>query len=101
MEDVQWFFNGRSSEMIAVLTHDNFLALPAFANRAAFVDNAGITISQISTSDQGNYSVEVSGRDSSGAFFKENTTLRLQVGGRSCLWALYDKRTLLGTSIDW
>ena len=31
LEDVQWFYEGRSNEMIAVMTHGNFLPLPAFS----------------------------------------------------------------------
>ena len=82
LEDVQWFYEGRSNEMIAVMTHGNFLPLPAFSSRVRYVPGAGITLTRVTVADSGNYSVEVSGRDGSGAFFKTRRAVVLQIGGQ-------------------
>ena len=68
--------------MIAVMTHGNFLPLPAFSSRVRYVPGAGITLTRVTVADSGNYSVEVSGRDGSGAFFKTRRTVVLQIGGQ-------------------
>ena len=82
LEDVQWFYEGRSNEMIAVMTHGHFLPLPAVSSRVRYVPGAGITLTRVTVADSGNYSVEVSGRDGSGAFFKTRRTVVLQIGGQ-------------------
>ena len=46
--------------MIAVATVDNLLPTPAFTGRVQQTTNAGITLDDMTTSDAGNYSVEVS-----------------------------------------
>ena len=71
LEDVQWFYEGRSLEMIAVLTHGNFLPLPAFSHRVQYVSGAGITLKQVTVADSGNYSVEIS-------VYKGNSFFRLR-----------------------
>ena len=82
LEDVQWFYEGRSNETIAVMIHGYFLPLPAFSSRVRYVPGAGITLTRVTVADSGNYSVEVSGRDGSGAFFKTRRAVVLQIGGQ-------------------
>ena len=88
LEDVQWFYEGRSHEMIAVMTHGNFLPLPAFSHRVQYVSGAGITLMHVTVADSGIYSVEISGHDSSGAFFQIRRTVILQIGGLSTFLVL-------------
>ncbi|XP_070180238.1 uncharacterized protein [Littorina saxatilis] len=80
VDDVQWFYQGRSSEMIAVLTHGNFLPLPSFSHRVHFIPNGGIIVDYVTVQDSGNYSVEISGHGDSGTFFRIKRTIVLQVG---------------------
>lgn len=82
LEDVQWFYEGRSHEMIAVLTHGNFLPLPAFSHRVQYVSGAGITLTQVTVADSGNYSVEISVYKGN-SFFHLRRSVILQIGGLS------------------
>ena len=92
IENVEWFYEGRSSEMIAVLTHGNFLALPAFADRVKLVQNAGLTVAGVGVEDSGNYSVQISGHDVRN-FFRRSATVVLQVGGWLVCFFLVQRRT--------
>ncbi|KAL8620287.1 hypothetical protein ACOMHN_042022 [Nucella lapillus] len=67
--------------MIAVMTNGAFLPVPYFLNRVTNdLNNAGLTLTNVVTSDTGNYTVVVSGREGSGSFFQHRRTNVLQVG---------------------
>ncbi|KAL8617800.1 hypothetical protein ACOMHN_044900 [Nucella lapillus] len=64
--DIQWFFEGRSHEIIATLANGVFFTSPAYAGRVQKTTNAGIEIQHVTTQEVGNYSVEVIGRVADG-----------------------------------
>ncbi|XP_070182558.1 uncharacterized protein [Littorina saxatilis] len=66
--DVQWFYEGRSQEMIAILSHGHLNVMPSFSGRVELTANAGIVIHHVTTGEKGNYSVEVNAFDKSGQF---------------------------------
>ena len=81
--DIRWLFRGHSEEVIAMSNHGTFVALPAYQQKASNVPNAGIALRQVTPSDTGNYSVEVTGRNSNGVQFMLHRSAILQVLGRS------------------
>ncbi|KAK7101031.1 uncharacterized protein [Littorina saxatilis] len=66
--DVQWYYEGRSQELIAMLAHGHLNVMPAFSGRVELTANAGIIIHHVTTGEKGNYSVEVNAFDKSGQF---------------------------------
>ena len=82
INDIQWYFSGRSEELIAVEASDAFVPLPAFATRLQQIDNAGLILSNVTVGDTGRYSVEVNGFEASGAHFALHRYVMVQVSGR-------------------
>ena len=80
--DIRWLFRGHSEEVVAMSNHGTFVALPAYQQKASNVPNAGIALRQVTPSDTGNYSVEVTGRNSNGVQFMLHRSAVLQVLGR-------------------
>ncbi|KAK7105338.1 uncharacterized protein [Littorina saxatilis] len=66
--DVQWFYEGRSQEMIAILSHGHLNVMPSFSGRVELTANAGIVIHHVTTGEKGNYSVEVNAQDKNGGY---------------------------------
>ncbi|XP_070202721.1 uncharacterized protein [Littorina saxatilis] len=66
--DVQWFYEGRSQELIAILSHGQLNVMPSFSGRVELTANAGIVIHRVTTGEMGNYSVEVNALDENGDF---------------------------------
>ena len=64
--DIQWFYEGRSQELIASEVHGQFVTTPVFSGRVERATNAGIVLHHVTVLDKGNYSVEVVVRDASG-----------------------------------
>ncbi|XP_070184257.1 uncharacterized protein [Littorina saxatilis] len=64
--DVQWFYEGRSQELIAILSHGQLNVMPSFSGRVELTANAGIVIHHVTTGEHGIYSVEVSALDKNG-----------------------------------
>jgi hypothetical protein len=44
IENVQWFFNGRSEEVVAMEMHGHFIPMPSFSTRVTKTTNAGIDV---------------------------------------------------------
>ena len=82
IEDIQWFFHGRSQEMIAMYADGNFLATASFSNRVQHVGQGGLLLKTVDVADTGNYSIEVSGYNDSGVFFSLRRTAVVRVGGK-------------------
>ena len=59
------------------------MALPAYQQKSSNVPNAGIALRHVTSSDTGNYSVEVTGRNSNGFQFMLHRSAVLHVLGRS------------------
>ena len=57
--NIQWFYEGRSQELIASNVHGQFVATPVFSGRVEKTTNAGIVLHHVTLLDRGNYSVEV------------------------------------------
>jgi hypothetical protein len=57
--DKEWLYDGHSEEVVAFMTHNQFLPSAAFSNRVEVVGNAGVRLSKVVVGDNGNYSVEV------------------------------------------
>jgi hypothetical protein len=57
--DKEWLYDGHSEEVVAFMTHNQFLPAAAFSNRVEAVGNAGLRLSKVVVGDSGNYSVEV------------------------------------------
>jgi hypothetical protein len=66
VEIIQWFFSGRSDELIVTEAHGHFFPTPTFSGRVSKTTNAGIDVDRIQTQDSGNYSVELLVRTASG-----------------------------------
>ncbi|XP_070201448.1 uncharacterized protein [Littorina saxatilis] len=66
--DVQWYYEGRSQELIAMLAHGHLNVMPSFSGRVELTANAGIVIHHVTTGEKGNYSVEVNAQDKNGGF---------------------------------
>ena len=81
--DIRWLFRGHSVEVVAMSNHGTVVALPAYQQKASNVPNAGIALRQVTPSDTGNYSVEVTERNSNGVQFMLHRSAVLQVLGRS------------------
>ena len=79
--DIQWLFQGHSDEIIAMFSHGTFVPLPAFSQRATHLPNAGIALSHVTVADTGNYSVEVTGRNSGGGQFALRRSVFVKVSG--------------------
>ena len=80
--DIQWLFQGlHSSELVAVFAHASFLPLPAFSHRVTHIPVTGIALSQVVVADTGNYSVQITGHNSTGSFFTLRREMTLQVAG--------------------
>ncbi|KAK7105491.1 uncharacterized protein [Littorina saxatilis] len=65
--DVQWFYEGISQEMIAILSHGHLNVMPSFSGRVELTSNAGLVIHHVTSGEKGNYSVEVNAVDASGS----------------------------------
>lgn len=61
--DTQWFYSGRSQEVMAVSVNGHFVQMPAFSGRLQPSGNAGLVLWGLTTQDSGRYSVEVVGGD--------------------------------------
>ena len=79
---MQWFFHGRSQEMIAILSHDVFVPLPAFSDRVQHGSDGTLTIRHLTTEDSGNYTIEINVQSSSGSGFTVSDTIYVQVAGQ-------------------
>jgi hypothetical protein len=66
IEDVKWFFSGRSQEIMAMEANGVFLTTPSFSGRVSKTTNAGLDVSHVQQLDSGNYSVEVLARTAVG-----------------------------------
>ena len=66
--DMQWYYHGHSQEMIAIYSHGYFNDMPAYSGRVEMTSDVGIVIRHVTTSESGNYSVEINGVDASGRF---------------------------------
>jgi hypothetical protein len=66
IEDVKWFFSGRSQEIMAVEANGLFLPSPSFSGRVSKTTNAGLDVSHVQQLESGNYSVEVLARTAAG-----------------------------------
>ena len=60
INQVQWFHQDTPPQLIAVVTDGSIVPTAAFTGRVQQTTNAGITLDDLTTSDAGNYSVEVS-----------------------------------------
>ena len=79
--DMHWIFDGAfSSEMVATSAHEHFLPARLYSQRVRHVTNGGLSLSDVTVSDSGNYTVEVN-VDKQGAFFSHRHSVYLQVGG--------------------
>ncbi|KAK7105731.1 uncharacterized protein [Littorina saxatilis] len=78
--DIKWFYSGRSQEMIAMFANGNFLSMPSYTGRVLHVATGGLYLRHAKVSDTGNYSIEVSGHDVSGAFVTHRHTAVVRVG---------------------
>jgi hypothetical protein len=47
INNIEWFFTGRSEEMIAMEAHGNFLTMPSFSGRVTKTANAGIDVTHV------------------------------------------------------
>ena len=63
MLTVQWNYQGRSDEIIAIFDSGLFAASPAFSERASHVSSEGISLSHVTAGDSGKYSILVTIRD--------------------------------------
>jgi hypothetical protein len=66
IEDVKWFFSGRSQEIMAADMNGVFVSLPAYSGRVSKTTNAGLDVSHVQQLDSGNCSVEVLARTAAG-----------------------------------
>ena len=78
---MEWFFYGRSQEMIAMLSHGMFLPLPAFSGRVEHGSDGTLTIHNLAEEDSGNYTIEINGKGASGLAFTLSNTIYVQVAG--------------------
>ena len=82
--DMQWFFEGRSHEMMALLDQGQFEVLPAFSGRLQRMTNAGVVLIHVSESDSGNYSVVVVGGDANSQPLSTlQRTVALEIAGKT------------------
>ena len=81
LTDVQWYYDGRSSEMVAMFSRGVFVPLPAFSERVSFDGLGGITLNGVIPTDGGNFTMEVSGHSDDGVFFQLRRSVVLKVGG--------------------
>ena len=80
--EIEWYYDGASQEMIAMEAHGGFLTFPAFGNRVEQVNDAGIRLTGVLTSDSGNYTVVVNGYDAAGGHFELRDSAFVQISGR-------------------
>jgi hypothetical protein len=84
--DVQWFYSGRSQEVMAVQVHGRFVEMPAFSGRLLQTGNAGLVLLDLMTQDSGRYSVEVVGGDPhSSTVDRLERFVTLEVAGQSLI----------------
>ena len=82
--DIQWFYEGLSHEIMALVTNGQFVVLPSFSGRLQQLANAGLVLSHVTVSDSGNYSIEaVGGYLSSQQISRLHRTAVLEVTGRT------------------
>ena len=82
--DIQWFYEGLSHEMMALLAHGQFVVLPAFSGRLRQLANAGLVLSHVTVSDSGNYSIEAVGGDlNTQEISRLHRTVVLEVSGKT------------------
>ncbi|KAK7455347.1 hypothetical protein BaRGS_00039468, partial [Batillaria attramentaria] len=82
LEGIKWYYTDSKSDqpLAEFSTSDGFVVQTAYQSRLSFSQgDASLVLSQVTTSDKGNYSVEVRVRHSSGALFKHHSTSELQV----------------------
>jgi uncharacterized protein YpiB (UPF0302 family) len=88
LNTIQWFLQGRLRKMVAVFILDRFMPATAFAKRVHFLPNAGLQITNVTCSDNGNYSVEIQVADASDSTFNLRRTATLKVEGEQILISL-------------
>jgi hypothetical protein len=82
IHDVEWFYQGHSSEMVAILSHGTFVPLPAFSERVTYVPYAGIVIQNVITGDTGNYSIEISVSNAAQVLNTYRRSVYLEITGK-------------------
>ena len=85
--EVRWVLAGQSDEVVAVLSQGTFSPMPAFSGRVTHVPNAGLALAHVTLADTGNYSVQVTGRNSAGDQLTLRRSAFLHVLGPLC-WSL-------------
>jgi hypothetical protein len=66
--DKRWQYEGQTRHtVVAFQTHRLFMPTPTYTSRLDTLDNAGLVLSQVTTRDSGNNSVEVHVFDGAGA----------------------------------
>ncbi|XP_070201450.1 uncharacterized protein [Littorina saxatilis] len=78
--DVQWYYEGRSQKLIAMLAQGHLNVMPSFSGRVELTANAGIVINHVTTGEKGNYSVEVNAQTKNGGFVTLRRTASVLVG---------------------
>ena len=79
--NIQWFYEGRSQELIASEVHGQFVTSPVFSGRVEHTANAEIVLHRVTLLDKGNYSVEVVVRDSGGDVSVQRRSVLVEVSG--------------------
>ena len=79
--EILWLYNGESEELIAMVSHDQFIVLPAYTGRVEQVTNGGIVVNTAAVGDTGNYTVEIQGYDDDGDFFLLSQTVVVHISG--------------------
>ena len=80
--DMQWYYHGRSQELIAMYSRGYFNDMPAYSGRVEMTSDAGLVIRHVTTSESGNYSVEIDGLDASGGFTRLRRTALVFVSSK-------------------
>ena len=59
-----------------------FNDMPSYSGRVEMMSNAGLVIRHVTTSESGNYSVEINGLDASGSFTVLRRTAQVTVSSK-------------------
>ena len=78
---VQWFYEGRSEEKIAMLSHGTFSPLPAFSGRVELTTNQGLVLHGVTVLDSGNYTVEFTAQQPHGKLVTARRTAVVYITG--------------------
>ncbi|XP_076442804.1 uncharacterized protein LOC143281480 [Babylonia areolata] len=103
--DVEWLYEGRSREIVALDSHGVFTVLPAFSGRVRRLEasSAAIVLGNVVPGDSGTYSVYVTGQDGvTGRVSRVHRSVNLQVAaGCSRMRGAVSVRraTAVGTSL--